>query len=99
MTSTQALFLMNSPFLHEQAEHFAHRIVSVSGDDRAKVAWAFETSCGVMPATEVVEQAVRFLTDYREKRAGKDGPGDTEIAAWAALSRVLLTSNGFLFVD
>ncbi|MCH2182500.1 MAG: PSD1 and planctomycete cytochrome C domain-containing protein [Mariniblastus sp.] len=99
MTSTQALFLLNSPFIHEQAEHFAQRIVSVSGDDRAKVTWAFETSCGVKPETEVVEQAVRFLTDYREKRVGKDDPGDTEIAAWAALSRVLLTSNAFLFVD
>ena len=98
-TSTQALFLANSPFIHEQAEHFAKRIVAVSGDDRAKVLWAFEMSYGYIPEMNVVDDAVAFVAAYRERLAGTAAEKDPEIAAWSALARVLLTSNAFLFVD
>ncbi|MGB0599201.1 MAG: PSD1 and planctomycete cytochrome C domain-containing protein [Rubripirellula sp.] len=103
-TPTQALFLMNSPFVHEQASGFADRIVAVSGDDRAKVLWAFETVQGRIPADTSIEEAVAFVSEYREKIDGKKvisekdiNPGDK--AVWSAFARVLVTSNAFLFVD
>ena len=99
-TPTQALFLMNSPFIHEQAKNFAKRIAAVSGDDRAKTLWAFETAHGQIPEAAVVRDAVAFVTAYREKLAkGRNPKSDQDIAAWSALARVLLTSNEFLFVD
>jgi hypothetical protein len=98
-TSTQALFLANSPFIHEQAEHFANRIVTVSPDDRGKVVWAFEMSHGYVPEVNVVEKALAFVAEYRERLAGAASEKDPEIAAWSALARVLLTSNAFLFVE
>ncbi len=98
-TPTQALFLMNSPFVHEQAESFAKRIAAVSGDDRGRVIWAFETTHGRVPENDVVEDAVRFVGAYRDKLSVEDSPKKRDIGAWSALARVLLTSNGFLYVD
>ena len=97
-TPTQTLFLMNSPFVHAQAEGFARRIAAVSGDDLAKTLWAFETAHGRVPADAVVQDAVVFVAAYREKLADKDNK-EQDIAPWSALARVLLTSNAFLYVD
>ncbi len=98
-TPTQALFLMNSPFVHELSEGFARRVSAVPGDEQAKTRWAFETAHGQIPDDGVVRDAIAFVSAYREKLASKDSTGELEIAAWAALARVLLTSNAFLYVD
>jgi mono/diheme cytochrome c family protein len=98
-TPTQALFLMNSPFVHEVSEDFARRVVSVPGDDQARTRWAFETAHGQIPEDAVVRDAIAFVSAYREKLAGQNSTGEHDIAAWAALARVLVTSNAFLYVD
>ncbi len=98
-TPTQALFLMNSPFVHEASDGFARRVVSVSGDDHAKMRWAFETVHGQVPEDAVLRDAIAFVSAYREKLAGNEAIGEKDIAAWSALARVLLTSNAFLYVD
>jgi len=98
-TPTQALFLMNSPFVHEQARGFAQRIMGIVGDNDAKVAWAFETAHGRVPEKTVLRDSVEFVAAYRKKSASGDDAGQRDIAAWSALARVLLTSNAFLYVD
>jgi len=97
-TPTQALFLMNSPFVHEQAKGFAARIAALSGDDCDKALWAFETVQGRIPEEVVVIDAVAFVSAYRKKLTEEKSEA-REVAAWSALARVLLTSNAFLFVD
>jgi Protein of unknown function (DUF1553)/Protein of unknown function (DUF1549)/Planctomycete cytochrome C len=97
-TPTQALFLMNSPFVQEVSEGFARRVVSLSGDDQAKMRWAFEMIHGQTQDDTVVGDALEFVSAYREKIAG-DKTAEKDIATWSALARVLLTSNGFLYVD
>ena len=98
-TPTQALFLMNSPFIYEASDGFARRVVSVSGDDQAKMRWAFETAHGQIPEDAVVHDAIAFVSAYREKLAGSEATGERDIAAWSALARVLLTSNACLYLD
>jgi hypothetical protein len=90
---------MNSPFVHEASDGFARRVLSVSGDDHAKMRWAFETAHGRIPEDAVVHDAVAFVAAYREKLASSEVTGERDIAAWSALARVLLTSNAFLYVD
>ena len=98
-TPTQALFLMNSPFVHEQANGFARGIAAVEADDLTRIRWAFETAHGRIPEDAVVQDAVAFASAYREKLADSDPTGEHDLAAWSALARVLLTSNAFLFID
>ena len=98
-TPTQALYLMNSPFVHEMSEGFARRVVSLTGDEQLRAQWAFETAHGQIPEDGVVREALAFISAYREKLASKDPSVEQDIASWAALARVLLTSNAFLYVD
>ena len=99
-TPTQALYLMNAPFVHTQAEAFARKLLAAPGDDAARVAFAFETAHGRLPDPTAAADAVAFLTAYRTKAAGRGvKPDQLDATAWAALARVLLTANAFLFVD
>src|SRR5262249_20888829 len=99
-TPMQALFLMNAPFVHEQAAAFAHRLLAAPGDDAARVRLAFEATQG--RATDDAEErdVLAFVERYRQKQAAnRVAPEQHIVNAWAALGRVLLTNNGFLYVD
>lgn len=99
-TPTQSLYLMNSPFVHRNSEAFARRIVESSGDDRERVRFAFVTAQGIAPTESETGDALAFIETYRSRYAIAEKPsGDPDEAAWAALARVLLTGNGFLYVE
>ncbi|MEO2034555.1 MAG: PSD1 and planctomycete cytochrome C domain-containing protein [Planctomycetaceae bacterium] len=100
ITPTQALFLMNSPFVHEQSRAFAGRLLAASKDDATRVRLAFETAHGSKPSPSQITDALAFVTAYRKQldRRGIQSDRQSE-AAWAALARVLLTSNAFLYAD
>jgi hypothetical protein len=47
-----------------------------------------------------VNDALEFLTAYKNKLAALGTPAEKQaLPAWAALARVLLTRNSFLYVD
>jgi len=99
-TPSQTLFLMNSPFVHEQSDGLAQKLLAVSIDDSARVRLAFETTDGRLPTEAEVGDAVDFVNSYRKKLAELGTPPEKQApSAWAALARVLLTRNSFLYVD
>ena len=100
-TPTQSLYLMNSPFVREQSEAFARRLLAHPAEDAAaRVRLAFEMAHGRVPADTEIRDAVSFLTGYQQELARLvPRQADEEVAAWAGLLRVLLTSNAFLYVD
>ena len=98
-TPTQALFLMNSSFVQDQADLFAKRIMNEPGDVQSKIHWAFETAHGQIPGESVVKDAATFVSAYRRKLSEQEDQGDPNLDSWSALARVLLTSNQFLFVE
>ena len=99
-TPTQSLYLMNSPFVREQSEAFARRLLASASDDTARVLLAFEMAHGRVPSAPEVHDALAFLDGYRAKLPGLDQVASGEsVAAWAGLTRVLLMSNAFLYVD
>ena len=100
VTPAQALYLMNDPFVHAKSAALAARVIREASDDGARVRLAYEATHGREPDADELVRAGMFLGRYREKLAslGKSA-SEQEQGAWAALSRVLLTSNGFLFVE
>ena len=99
-TPTQALFLMNDPFVHAQSTALAQRALTTASDDPARLAWLHEVLWGRPPLAEDAEGAMGFLEVYRQKLASLGVPPDQQpLQAWAGLARVLLTSNNFLYVD
>lgn len=99
-TPTQALYLMNSPFVHAQSRSFARRIRSAAADDPARIRFAIETVYGRTPPPDEVARHQQFVAMCRERAAaaGKSGEEQT-LEAWAAFARVLWTSNEFLFIE
>jgi hypothetical protein len=96
---TQALYLMNSEFVHEQSRALAERAIGAASDEPGRVAFAWRTTLGRAPSDEETAEALAFLARLRTA-SEKDKPvPEAELAAWSALGRTLLTRNEFLFVD
>ena len=99
-TPTQALYLMNSPFVQQQSEIFARRLLGTACDQAARVRLAFEMAQGRVPSASETGDALAFLANYQQKLTGLTTPPDKAAElAWAGLAHVLLTSNAFLYVD
>ena len=92
ITPSQALFLMNSGFVHEQARGLAERIQKISGDDRARIRYAFALTQGREVTAREIDASLEFMTRYQKAASGTE-------PAWQALSRTLLVSNAALHVD
>jgi hypothetical protein len=97
---TQALFLMNDPFVHEQSDGFASRLLSKVADETGRVALAYRLALGRPPTTEEAGEAAEFLSRYRKQLIDTHAATDSvEPQCWGALARTLFARNEFLFVD
>mgnify|MGYP003339322054 CR=1 FL=1 len=90
ITPTQSLFLMNSALVHRAGTALAERIRGGSPDIDARLRSAALLAWGREATADELSGMRDFLGRFPE---GADADG------WGALSRVLLTSNPFLFVD
>ncbi len=84
----QALFLMNSPFVVEQAKALA---ASVIGATDERVRGLYRRTLGRDPSDVERKLAVEFVQGPQDKSSGVTG--------WEQLAQVLLLSNEFSFVD
>jgi hypothetical protein len=97
---TQALFLMNNPFVEAQAEAFARRLTVEESDPERRLERAWEIAWGRPPLPPEIDRARRYLESYSTALLSLGTPtGKTEIDAWTSLARILLTSNEFLYVE
>jgi mono/diheme cytochrome c family protein len=85
---TQALYFINDPFFHAQAAGLAGMLANDSSDE-ARVRELYRTLFQREPSPRELERAHRFLESY---------PGEM-MEKWSALTRILLASNEFLFVE
>lgn len=83
VSAPQALVLWNNEFVLSHARELARRAESTSVDERGQLQWAMRRICLRNPATQEAET----LLDLKRKHG------------LAAVCRVLLNSNEFLFVD
>ena len=95
---TQALFFLNDPFVHAQAEKFAVRMRRAGADAAARVGLAYRLALGRLPSDTERREATEFLGAYRATLSAAL-PEQIELAAWSAFARVLFASNEFLSID
>ena len=96
--ATQALFLLNSPFVKQQASRLSERLNQAYPDDeRARINQLYllamnrpATSFETQPLLTFLDQCVQEL----EKTAASEEARST---AWIQLCHAVLGSNGFLF--
>lgn len=110
----QALMLMNSDFVLQQAEMFAKRVRELPGESSATaVERAWRLAYGRSPTADEVNKAREFLArqiatlddldreaarSVSKRESGLRG-GSSEQRAMRSLCQALLTSNEFLYVD
>ena len=87
----QPLYLLNSAFVRDCAEHFADRVRSSAGDDTgAQIGTAFELALGRQPDAFERDQLNLFLDEATDGATASDGLVD--------LCQALLNLNEFLYI-
>ena len=85
----QALYLMNSPFVREQARHAAARLLAEPHrDDRARIVRAYRWTLGRAPTAAESGIALRHLPGAEDARS-----------AWAQVFQALFCSVEFRYVN
>jgi hypothetical protein len=100
VTPVQALFLMNSPFMHEQSDRFAVRVGMAYDTLRERIDYAFRLVYGRAARPEEVREAENYLRRMRLDLQASGAPVDQlNRKALASYLRVVMSSNEFLYVD
>ncbi|AMV36052.1 PSD1 and planctomycete cytochrome C domain-containing protein [Planctomyces sp. SH-PL62] len=96
----QALYLLNSPFVHDQARRFAGRLLADAADAPSRLRLAYLRAFGRPPTSAEESRADEFLASYEQSLAAEGLPPERRgEEAWSGLARALLASNEFLYVD
>ncbi|HEX4613100.1 MAG TPA: PSD1 and planctomycete cytochrome C domain-containing protein [Urbifossiella sp.] len=91
----QALVMLNNPFVIQQADLWARRVLAEPGrtaDER--VTRMYEAAFGRAPAAEERATAAAFLAEQAREYGRPDDP-----RAWADLAHALFNAKEFIFID
>jgi Protein of unknown function (DUF1553) len=100
ITPIQALFMMNSPFVHEQADRLAGRLIATQSESQKRIDMAYQLVLGRLPSTEELHRSQAYLQQTEEKLKSIEVPAESrQQKAWASYAGVLLSSNEFIFVE
>jgi hypothetical protein len=99
-TSLQALAMLNSSFVDEQADVLGVRVGMAFSTDTERIAYAYRLVLGRSPTVDEVRDCVKYLADAKaELMSSRIAIDRQPRAALASLMHVLLASDEFLFVD
>jgi cytochrome c553 len=91
----QALFMMNSKFVADQAQTLAETLVKETPAGRPRVDRAISRILNREASPAEADAMLSFVDSFQKKFAGKM----TEADAWQSACRVLIASNEFMYVD
>ena len=100
IVSPQALYVMNSPFVQEQALAFAQDTMKAGKTDGEKINYAYRKAYS-RPATPAeIANASSFLTRYGQALAASvPDANKRQEKTWQSLCQVLLAANEFIYVN
>ena len=99
-TPLQALFVMNDPFAHEQAEGLAQRVAAAfPGNMVARISLAHKLLYGREATAAETSEAVVYLAGFRARLPTDQPPTEREASAWTSYARALMGANEFIFLD
>ena len=93
---SQALFLMNNPFIIRQADAAAERLQTDGKTDEARVKLAYLRFLSRSPSDAESVRVCEFLKTFPEPKLGA---GRRERAAWTAFCQALYATAEFRYVD
>ena len=102
--ATQALYLLNDPFVRQQALALAERLLGRADmRDTGRLLLAYRLTMGRMPTARETERAMNYLVEFEaEARADAESRleqgNNPRNAAWASFCQALMASAEFRFV-
>lgn len=97
---TQALFLLNSPFVRQQAMHLAQRLLAEEKSDEAKIRRAFALILNRPPMPQEIADARDFVARYPNTGYAKTRPeSERRQHPWQSYCQALICMNEFLYID
>jgi hypothetical protein len=98
--ASQALYLMNNPFVTAQASAFAGLLLKGQGTDEERVKTAYLRAFARPVTSDEVSRSVSFIERYAAalEPTEKDA-GVRRAKAWAAWCQVLFASSEFVYLD
>ncbi len=94
------MFLLNNPFVGEQAESLARRLIAAAPEPRGRIELAALLCWSRRADDAEIERDVEYVRQAQaELAAAGVPPDDVEREAWASYARVVLASNEFVYVD
>jgi mono/diheme cytochrome c family protein len=94
--ATQALFWLNSEFLHERAHDVAQSLLDRKEmGDAARIDAAYALILNRHPDKDEIDRALNYVAGFKRKFTGEKA----DQRAWQSLCRVLMSSNDFVYVD
>lgn len=91
----QSLFLMNSPFMIDQATALAARVLSHSTNDEDRIDWLYRLALGRHPAAHELQRILAYLN---EASAASPGASDVQ-KRWRDVCHTVLASAEFRYVE
>ncbi len=98
--ATQALYLLNDPFVREQAEALAVRLLGrndVTTDER--INWAYGLTLNRAATAEEVTRAAQYIAAFDTRANEKEAPSERRrVDAWSSFCQAMLASADFRYV-
>jgi hypothetical protein len=96
----QALYLLNDPFLHQQAGLTAERVIGHAEDDNTRTSYVYELLFARPPMVQEQAAGQEFLESARKLLHNENSTAaDVEVKAWNAYVRSLFRLNEFVYLD
>src|SRR5262245_11175184 len=94
--ATQALFWLNSEFVHERAQNVAKSLLDQRElSDAGRIETVYARILNRRPDKGEVDQALNYVAGFKQKFEGEKA----DYKAWQSLCRILMSSNDFVYVD
>jgi hypothetical protein len=95
----QALFLLNSPMVHNQATAVAKKIMAEFETPNERLRAMFRMLYARQPTEAELNRSLNFLETAAIQLAGVSDPLDRSVQTWSALCRSLMAANEFVYID
>ncbi len=99
--ATQALYVMNSPFVIEQSKAWAQRLAGIpSLDDTGRIKRAFVEAFAREPSNAELLRTTAFLNEFSDAATAKESDASARRnLAWQAFCQSLIASTEFRFIN
>jgi hypothetical protein len=95
----QALYLLNDPFVRQQAQALAQRVLSRPNlDDSGRINLVYRLAVGRTATGREIERVKGYLAEYQALAREGSAPADASTSAWASFCQALLGSAEFRYL-